>query len=321
MRKNSLIPAICGLILIISLGAKAQDAGSEEVTICPDSIPLFGTLLIPSDGFTGDVVFIISGSGPTDRNGNNPMMVNNSLKLLAEALSNYGIASLRVDKRGVAKSSSEKFSESGLLFDTYIADANAWVGFLANDKRLKSITIIGHSEGALIGTIAAQDAKVDRLVCVSGAGRPAANVIQEQVLSQMPDLKPSLVQTLDSLEAGYLVRNTPPFLNSLFRPSVQPYLISWFKYDPASEVGKVSKPVLIIQGTTDIQVSTDDAERMASKNERVELKIIEGMNHVFREVSVDRTVNMATYGNASLPIMVELSQTIEDFMAPKTPTR
>ena len=103
-------------------------------------------------------------------------------------------------------------------------------------------------------------------------------------------------------------------LSSLFRPSIQPYLISWFKYDPQKEIKKLEKPVLIIQGTTDIQVSIEDAKKLSNANQKAKLIIIEGMNHIFKEAVLDRQKNVLTYSQPKLPIKKELVKVIVDFI-------
>ena len=104
-------------------------------------------------------------------------------------------------------------------------------------------------------------------------------------------------------------------LYSLFRPSVQPYLISWIKYDPQVEIKKLTIPVLIIQGTNDIQVSVNDAKLLAKAKPSAKLVLIKNMNHIFRTLeSTDKAANAATYNDASLPISDELVTTITSFI-------
>ena len=67
----------------------------------------------------------------------------------------------------------------------------------------------------------------------------------------------------------------------LFRKSVQPYMISWLKYDPQTEIGKLHIPILIIQGTNDVQVDTSDAMLLSAANPKATLVLIKNMNHVF----------------------------------------
>ncbi|MGR3810546.1 alpha/beta hydrolase family protein [Jiulongibacter sp. NS-SX5] len=119
---------------------------------------------------------------------------------------------------------------------------------------------------------------------------------------------------LDSLKAGKTVEQVSFPLLSVFRPSVQPYLISWMKYDPVREIAQLEVPVLIVQGTTDIQVSVENAELLHKAKPDSRLSIIEHMNHIFKEVGEERTANLATYSNPDLPIHPELVEEIAKFI-------
>jgi pimeloyl-ACP methyl ester carboxylesterase len=275
---------------------------------------LFGTLVIPNIEPPFSVGLIIAGSGPTDRDGNNPKMVNNSLKMLATELSRNGIATLRYDKRGIGKSKSAGLKESDLRFENYIKDAGAWIDLLKQDSRFKDIIVIGHSEGSLIGMIASQQKNVTKFISIAGVGQSADKTIREQLKSQPSSVLEQSSPILDNLVQGKTVENIPPMLNALFRPSVQPYMISWFKYDPQKEISKLEKPVLIIQGTTDIQVTIDDAEKLAKANPKAKKQIIEGMNHIMKESEQDRQKNIQTYNQPVLPIKKELIKVIVDFI-------
>ena len=177
--------------------------------------------------------------------------------------------------------------------------------------------MIGHSEGSLIGMVAAHK-NADAFVSIAGAGRPADKILKEQLDKQPQAVKDLSFPIIDSLVAGKTVRTVNPMLFSLFRPSVQPYLISWFKYDPAVEIRKLSIPVLVIQGTNDIQVSMEDAQLLA-KAGKAPLVAIDHMNHIFRIVEGDRNANIATYNDPSLPIAGELSDSIVRFIRKMQP--
>lgn len=276
-----------------------------------------GTLMFPSAPLPVPVALIIAGSGPTDRNGNNPMMTNNSLKMLAETLANNGIASLRYDKRGIAASKNAGVNESELRFEMYVDDAVEWGKLLKTDISFNKIVIIGHSEGSLIGMIAAQNPDVDQFISLEGAGQPADQIIREQLKAQPPVIMKQSTPILDELVKGNTVANVPPMLNALFRTSVQPYMISWFKYDPQKEIAKISKPVLIVQGTTDIQVSADDATRLHEASPRSKLVLIEGMNHILKNAEADKMKNMLTYRQPDLPLNAELTSQISSFILTK----
>ncbi len=268
---------------------------------------IFGTAMVPA-AKVSPVVLLIAGSGPTDRDGNNPLLPgkNDSLKMVASALAARGIASLRYDKRGIAASAAAMTAEKDIRFDTYIDDAAGWVALLARDPRFAHISIAGHSEGSLIGMIAAQRAAVAAYVSLEGAGRPASTVIREQL---RPALTPELLAQADTiiaqLNAGKVYTGAlPPELQSLFHASVQPYLISWFKYDPAVEIGKLKIPATIVQGTADVQVTMADAQALKSGDPRASLVVVPGMNHVLKispDVSSQAAI-IAGYTNPALPV-------------------
>ena len=273
-----------------------------------------GSLLVPQSHKNMPVALIISGSGPTDRNGNNMMMTNNALLLLAHGLAENGIASLRYDKRGVGESKEAIVQESNLRFNTYVEDALAWVKLLSTDKRFGNIVIIGHSEGSLIGMIVAREKAVSKFISLAGAGRPAIEILREQLGNQPPIVMEKAEPILQKLEQGETVNDVPVGLYALFRPSVQPYLISWFKLDPRIEIAKLNKPVLIVQGTTDIQVSLIDADNLAKANPKAQKVVIDGMNHILKPAENDRQNNIATYNQPDLPLAAGLINKMVSFI-------
>lgn len=275
---------------------------------------LEGTLLTDDLKVSKTVALIIAGSGPTNRDGNNPTMINNSLKMLADELAKIGISSLRYDKRGIGESKNSGLKESELRFDNYINDAKSWVGYLNNLSNFNKIVVIGHSEGSLIGMVASQQENVDKFISIAGAGEPIDQTIREQLKSQPPIVIEQSTPILNKLLLGKTVENVPAFLNSLFRPSIQPYMISWFKYDPQKEIAKLNKPVLIIQGSTDIQVSLIDANKLSAANKEANKIVIQKMNHIFKEATLDRQSNFQTYNQPELPIKPELVKVIGEFV-------
>ena len=291
-------------------------AGQSEkiVTLTTESGTLEGTLLIPETKAMIPAALIIAGSGPTDRDGNNPMMKNNSLKMLSTELLKNGISTLRYDKRGIGKSKNAGLKESDLRFENYIEDAKGWIKFLKHNKGFDQIIVIGHSEGSLIGMIASQEKDVDKFISIAGVGQSADKTIREQLKAQPAIVLEQSTPILNKLIQGKMVKNVPPMLTSLFRPSVQPYLISWFKYDPQKEIAKLKKPVLIVQGSTDIQVSVKDADKLAKANQKAKKQIIKGMNHFLKEAELDRQKNIQTYNQPELPLKTELIKVLIDFI-------
>ncbi|RNI30484.1 alpha/beta hydrolase [Rufibacter latericius] len=297
------------VLLFLCNSASAQNlnpALGEAIELLTGKGTLKGTLLLPSSNDKVPVVLILSGSGPTDRDGNNPAMRNNSLKMVAEGLQAQGIASVRFDKRGIAQSKDAAISEFDLRFDTYVHDAAAWVEKLKQDARFSKVVVLGHSEGSLIGMMAARQAKADGFISVAGAGQSADKIIRQQLQGQPKAVTDAAFPILDQLSQGKAVPEVSPMLTSLFRPSVQPYLISWFQYDPQKVIGKMTIPVLLVQGKEDLQVSVQEAYLLNSAAPKSKLVEIDHMNHVLKETTSDRNANLATYANPTLPLAPSL---------------
>jgi pimeloyl-ACP methyl ester carboxylesterase len=275
---------------------------------------LDGTLDLPAGAGPFPVVVIIAGSGGTDRDGNQRLLQNDCLKLLGQSLAGKGIAALRYDKRGIGKSTAAMTKEEDLRFDMYAEDVVGWIKLLRSDRRFSKVGIVGHSEGSLIGMLAARKAKADAFVSIAGAGRSAPVVLREQLAKKLSEeLKKKSDHIIDELVAGRTVADTPMVLAALFRPSVQPYLISYFKYDPARELAELKMPVLIVQGTTDIQISVEDAKLLAAAKKDAKLVVIDGMNHVFRKAKTPDEQQKAYY-ERTLPLMPEFVEEVAGFL-------
>lgn len=308
MLKKSLLAFISVCLYVASwAGVRADSAFSETSLILHTSTgDIHGTLTLPEGASAREaVVLIIAGSGPTDRNGNNPMMKNGSLQMLAYGLANSHIASLRYDKRGIGESAPAGKKESDLRFEDYVNDARQWIKLLKGDKRFSRVIVVGHSEGSLIGMIASGGG-ADGYVSIAGAGESADKILKRQLSQQPQQIRDLCYSVIDSLVSGRTVKEVNPMLFTLFRPSVQPYMISWFRYDPQAEIKKLSIPVLLLQGTNDLQVTEEDARLLAKANPHAELHLIKGMNHIFKIVGDDRNANVASYNNNTLPISTEL---------------
>ena len=237
---------------------------------------------------------------------------NNSLKFLAEGLTQNGFAVFSYDKRIFAQMISKTMDEKKLSFEDFINDAKDVITYFKSQKKYAKIIIAGHSEGSLIGMVAAKD-NVDGYVSLAGAGRPIDEVISEQVAKNSPTLKEVAATDFAILKEGKTFENKNPMLASLFRESIQPYMISWIKYNPQDEIKKLQIPILIINGTKDIQVPPSDAELLHKANLKSTLKIIDNMNHIFKEITVDED-NIKSYSDPKLPVMPELIQQITTFI-------
>ncbi|MNJ35417.1 Alpha/beta hydrolase family protein [compost metagenome] len=301
----------CGLVQ-----AAAPTVLQRPISLVTSSGTLYGSLLLPRTEAPPPVVLIIPGSGPTDRNGNNPDGANtDNLRQLALVLAKNRIASVRYDKRGVAASQAATPDERNLSVEGYVADAVAWSQKLKADPRFGALILLGHSEGALIASLAAEPSGASALISVAGSGRPVDEVMRAQLVDRLaPRYKPAAAQALDALRAGHTTLNVPPPLRDILRPSVQPYLISLFRQHPATAFGKVKVPALIVQGTHDVQVDVSNAERLKAAKPDAELALIQGMNHMLRIAPADASQQRDSYLNPKLPQASELGERIVDFI-------
>ena len=309
------------IILSLTLLSSIAHAGTPVVLQRPISLDtgsgeLFGTLLLPKSPNPVPVVLIIAGSGPTDRDGNNSDGGrNDSMKRLALILAKHNIASVRYDKRGVAASRPATPDERDLSIEKYVDDAVAWAAKLKTDSRLGPLILMGHSEGALVATLAAERAGAVALISVAGTGRPVDQVVREQLQDRLPPpLLARSEQLIEEIKAGKTDNDVPEPLQVVFRPSVQPYLISLFRQNPTAAFGQLKIPTLIIQGRNDMQVGVGDAELLHKAKPDSQLAIIDGMNHVLRIVPMDIKRQLASYKDPQLPLASEVTDRILKFL-------
>jgi len=295
-----------------------QNYKSIDISVKADHVTLSGTIFQPANSKESPAVLIISGSGPTDRDGNSILLPgkNNCLLQLADSLAQHGIATLRYDKRGIGKS----------LPDTIMKEETMTIEVIANDAkamydRLKSngyknIYIAGHSEGSLIGMMIALTLKPKGFISIAGAGRKAGDLLKEQLAGQLPaELRTEFNNDIDSLERGLSVSTINTSLMSLMRPSIQPYMKSWLKQDPQDLISQLKCPILIAQGTKDLQINESDAQKLYQANPASKLVMIRNMNHVLKQVDSDKTDdNVKAYSDPNLPVSKELITTITNFI-------
>ncbi|MFA1029566.1 MULTISPECIES: alpha/beta hydrolase [Pseudomonas syringae group] len=311
------LPMTLILSLIAGTASAAEpSAVQRQITVDTENGKLYGTLLMPRSDKPVPVVLIVAGSGPTDRDGNNPEGGrNDSMKRLAVILASNNIASVRYDKRGVAASKAVTPDERNLSVERYVADVGLWARALKANPRLGQLILLGHSEGALVATLAAEKVGAAALISVAGTGRPVDQVLREQFQERLPpDLLQRSNQLLDELKAGKTDDNVPAELEVVFRPSVQPYLISLFRQDPAAAFGALHIPALIVQGRNDIQVGVGDALLLQKARPDAELALIDGMNHVLRIVPDDLQQQLLSYRNPTQPLASEVTRRILSFI-------
>jgi len=281
--------------------------------------PLAGTFVDAGRG--APVVIIIPGSGPTDRDGDNPLGITAApYRLLAEAMAVQGVSTLRADKRGMFGSKAAVPDANAVTIADYASDAHQWARVLRQRTGAKCVWLLGHSEGALVALAAAQQPSgLCGIILASGPGRKFGDILREQLRANPANapLLPMALAAIDSLEAGKPVdtSNMPTPLLRLFAPQVQPFVMDLMKQDPTGEAAAAKLPVLIVQGTKDLQVSTVDAEALHKAQANSEMHLLPNMNHVLKDVvSDDRAANAATYADSSLPVDPRLVAVIAEFV-------
>ena len=309
----------CATLLGAPLQAEPGPDGMPLEAAGPQG-PLSGTMLRGSDA-QGPVALIIPASGPTDRDGNNPLGVRAaSYRLLAQGLAAEGITTVRIDKRGMFGSASAVPDPNAVTMADYVADTNAWVTSIRSETGARCVWLIGHSEGGLVALAAAREVEhLCGVVLVAAAGRPLGDVIKSQLRANPANapLLEAADAAIDALAAGRRVDVTtlPPPLTPLFNPAVQDFLISTLSLDPAELVAQARLPVLIVQGGKDIQVAVADAERLKAAHPAATLIILPLANHVLKDVAGDTlSDNMAAYQAPDLPLAAGLVSGIAGFV-------
>ena len=295
-------------VLLLSPAARAADAPPvsavtvqaelEDATVAVDSgnedaAFLYGSFLRPLNKNNYPAVLILPEAG-ADRDGNSKdqEVKADTYRELAQALAAKGIASVRIDKRGVGQSVKAITREEDLRFDTYVDDAVRWIKFLQAQPHVGCVAVFGHSESALVAALAAKKTKVCAIIEASGASRPFAAVLAAQLKtafdggSMAKEDYAQATKILDQLTAGKAVPDPPKKLEPLFRKSVQPYLISWLNLSPV-EALKTNTPVLILQGSSDLELNSDDPRRLSASPKNVRVVMVPGADHDLKIKAAD----------------------------------
>ena len=276
-----------------------------------------GTLAMPQNPAGKiPVVLIIGDAGPTDRDGNNAKtaLAANTYKLLAHELAKNGIASVRYDKRGVNGSVSTT-TEAQLRIDDYSDDAVSLINMLNDDQRFSKIILFGHGEGALVAMLAMIDEPVKGYISAEGASEQADKILMDKMKSKPQYQADEFKAVLDSLRKGKLTPNVDPALYYIARPSVQYFLMSWCRLVPQKGLKKVKVPVLIIQGSTDLQVTPDNGEKLKKAKSDATFLLVKGMNHILKDAPADEEQNAATFTKPDLPLSAAVVPGIVDFVS------
>jgi pimeloyl-ACP methyl ester carboxylesterase len=329
-RPADLLALVFSVVLVIGapmgLGAQAPPAeaptesGFVEAPFDVTSAGLLlpGTLTRPSESRGPiPVAVIVAGSGPTDRNGNGPLVQTDMYAQLAHGLAQRGIASVRYDKRGIGEGA-KTIDHSALTLDDYVNDVSAVARIVAADSQYSKVYLIGHSEGAgLVLQAANRGTPVAGIAMLSGIGRPLQEVLHDQFSLATDSLT---VRRIDEAFARFLQGEDVPDAPEIARPVLVPgyrrLIVSMAAYDPEGEVARSPVPVLIVQGGLDLQVDVRDAERLHAAQPAAKVLVLPTANHVFKAASSrDPAAQMSLYQDRSIPIVPELVEGIADWIA------
>jgi fermentation-respiration switch protein FrsA (DUF1100 family) len=312
---------------------------TEEVTFANkiDKNVLAGTLSLPQKEGHFPVVILITGSGPENRDeeifGHKPFLV------LADYLTRKGIAVLRFDDRGVAKSTGDYKTATT---QDFAKDVQTGVDYLLTRKEIdkNKIGLMGHSEGGIIAPIVAGNSKdINFIVLLAGTGIRGDKLMllqKEKIERQMGVSENEIQRGQEIFKGAYEMILTSPEndsnlkskINSYFKVQfgdkmneqqisgvtsqiTSPWMFSFLKLDPSSALEKVKCPVLAINGDKDLQVPAD-ANITAIKNalskggnSKVTTKIIPNLNHLFQECKTGLPDEYETIEQTFSPIALE----------------
>ncbi len=300
------------LLLLSFFKIFSQDTNFTVQDISVNSL-IDGTLLIPKAVENPNLVIIIGGSGPTDRNGNQNFLKNNSLKKLAEGISKNGIATYRYDKR-VVKQLKQGIIDKNILFDDFVTDAISVIDYFKNTGKFNKIYVLGHSQGSLVGMLAAQN-KADGFISIAGAGQPIDQIVVEQIARTYPVFTDDAKRIFKSLRDGKNTAKYPPELAAIFNIEIQSFMMNWMQYNPQEEIKKLQIPILLINGTSDLQVEAKEAKLLKEAAPKATLKIIDKMNHILVPITDnDNLENSKSYNEPNRQLSPELIETITEFV-------
>jgi uncharacterized protein len=234
-----------------------------------DGAMLAGTLLLPIRSELGRVpgIVLVAGSGPTDRDGNNPLAPEriNLVKQIADLLADVGIATLRYDKRGIGGSTARPRNglaeqERYFSWDNFVGDVVAAHAELVKHDEIKAYAtaLLGHSEGGLLALAAVPaiaKSKPHALVLASTPGRPMSDIVRAQIARGAPQLVEGAERVMATIQAtGHVPADLPRELEALFPAYAGPFLQRLLAFDPAQALLALDQACLVVQGGADRQV-------------------------------------------------------------------
>jgi pimeloyl-ACP methyl ester carboxylesterase len=317
-----------------------------EFTQTDGGYRLAGTLTVPCGPGPFPAVVLVSGSGSQDRDetvgGVKPFRV------LAEELARRGIVVLRFDDRGTGESAGDPVELSGATTVDLASDSTAAVEFLAAQPEVApgGLGVVGHSEGALIAPIVANDRPdlVSFLVLLAGSAVPGAELLERQtgdvltaegapadivgwvvgwtrqlieIASSDLPASDATAQMRDVVTAA--IANAPPGaiagdpaaeVEATIAAYTDPWLRFFLTYDPAPALADLDAPVLAVFGELDVQVAADAnapaAEAALANNPDASIVTVDGLNHLFQSAATGAISEYDALGRPFPPSTITL---------------
>ena len=297
------------LFILICSGSFGQsNIISEDILIHNDSIELPGTLTYSKDN--GPLIIWVHGSGNTDRNGNQGAIIKaNYIKQFRDSINKKDIAFFSFDKR-TSNPKNSKFLKN-ISFNDLVNDVKKVISHFKSDTRFSEIILIGHSQGSLIAMLASEN--THKYISIAGPSSGIDKTLIQQITKQAPFLVDALKAHIKELKETGAIKEVNPMLLTLFKKENQAFFADWMQYNPSEEIKKLMIPILIISGTKDIQVKTEDADALHAANKNSTLVLINNMNHVLKNIEVDAD-NMKSYYAAHYKLSNKLISEIVKFI-------
>jgi pimeloyl-ACP methyl ester carboxylesterase len=318
---------------------------SEEVSIPNPRAPgvtLAGTLTLPQGDGPFPAAILITGSGPQDRD--ESLMGHRPFAVLADYLTRHGIAVLRYDDRGTARSTG---SFEGATSADFATDAAAAYAFLRGRPGIdrNKIGYIGHSEGGMVGPLAAPDSPgLAYMVLLAGPGERTRDLLEAQrraigqtmglsaaELDQAGPLNGRLLEIaagdLPRAEAEAAMRAvltdealagaglTPAQRDLMMARVLDPWFRWFLRYDPGPALRALHMPVLALNGSLDRQVLPEanlaGIRAALAGNPDVTITLLPGLNHLFQNA---RTGGIGEYAEIEETMAPVALQTVADWI-------
>ncbi len=322
---------------------------TERLTWQGAGVTLGGTLTVPEGDGPFPAVLLITGSGPQDRD--ETIAEHRPFAVLADQLARQGVASLRADDRGVGESTGVLVEAT---YDQLVDDVLSGVSLLEARPKVSAskIGLLGHSEGGTIAALAASKSeKVQYVVMMAAPGVKGRTLLLDQAEAilattgvphdRLATHRMAHAQALDALDKDpatlrsafkklvsiqvdiaehYLKQPRPADLNPIVDAAIGTVNTPWFsqlvKYDPAPTLASVDVPVLVLNGSLDLQVLPDpnlDAIRGAlDHNDDALVMEFPGLNHLFQHA---KRGTMDEYGLIEETMAPEVIQTVGEWVA------